>query len=92
MTKFKKDLNQRFEEAVELASNTGREFPPDLRLYFYAYYKRALGNHRDDRQIDDGNTALVNAFKMNALFQVRNISEEEAKEKYIELVNRHVSK
>lgn len=90
MTQFKKDLNQRFEDAVKRASKTDKKFPPDLKLYFYAYYKRALGNHRDDREMEDDHTTLVNGFKMNALFQVRNISEDEAKEKYIQLVNEHV--
>ncbi len=86
-----KDLDKRFEEAVNRATNTDLVFPPDVRLYFYAYYKRALGNHRNGRELEDGNT-LVNAFKLNAIFQVRNISVEEAKTKYIELVNKYISK
>ncbi len=87
----KSDLDRRFEKAVKRASNTDLRFPPDLRLYFYAYYKRAIGNHSEkhyDEEID-GN-ALVNGFKMNALFQVRNISVNEAKRRYIKLVDKHI--
>jgi len=92
MTEVKKDLDKRFEQAVKRASNTDKKFPPDLKLYFYAYYKRALGNYPKRRHhIDDidGN-ALINGFKMNAVFQVKNIPIEEAKKRYIELVDKHI--
>lgn len=87
-----KNLDKRFEEAVELASNPILKFPPDIRLLFYAYYKRAIGNHRGEpRRMDDEKNALVSGFKMNALFQAKNISVKEAKEKYIDLVNKHIA-
>lgn len=87
-----KNLDKRFEEAVRLASNPILKFPPDIRLLFYAYYKRAIGYHnRESRKMNDEENALVSGFKMNALFQAKNISVEEAKMKYIELVNEHIA-
>jgi len=95
MTKGK-ELDKRFEEAVNRASSTDLEFPPDLRLYFYAYYKRAMGNHTppEHRHMEEelNGSTLINAFKMNALFQVKDTSTEEAKRKYIALVDKHIPK
>ncbi|HLS30569.1 MAG TPA: acyl-CoA-binding protein [Flavobacteriaceae bacterium] len=87
-----KNLDKRFEEAVKLASNPGLKFPPDIRLLFYAYYKRAIGYHtKESKKTNDHNeNALISGFKMNALFQAKNISVKEAKKKYIELVNKHI--
>lgn len=86
-------LHTRFEEAVKRATNTDKKFPPDVRLYFYAYYKRAYGNHSDRKHIEDmDGGALINAFKMNAIFQVKNISVNEAKRLYIELVDKYIPK
>lgn len=84
-------LNKEFKEAYKRASNTSLRFPPDLMLQFYAYYKHAI--EEDTTHIYHQNvegTELVNAFKMNSLFQIRNISREEAKRKYIALVNEHI--
>ncbi len=82
-------LDQEFEKAVERATKTDRRFPPDTRLYFYAYYKRANGNHSDRRDIEDiEGGALINAFKMNAIFQAKNLTVNEAKRRYVELVNK----
>lgn len=91
MTKKDITLDESFEKAVERASNTDIVFPPDIRLYFYAYYKRALGNHSKKGQHEEiDGAALINGFKMNALFQAKNISIEEAKRKYVELVNEYI--
>ncbi|SRR5690625_865495 len=93
MAEHKSELDKKFEEAVRLASDPELKFPADIRLYFYAYYKRAVGNHNSDRMREDNEkNALISGFKMNALFQVRNIPIEEAKKRYIELVNEYIIK
>lgn len=84
------ELERRFEEAYEKASNTDQKFPPDLLLQFYAYYKRAT-NHSFEKPMQS-NQNLINAFKMNALFQVRDLSRTEAMQAYIDLVNKHITK
>ena len=91
MAEKKNELDKKFEEAVKLASDPNLKFPPDIRLYFYAYYKRAVGNHNSDRMREDNEkNALISGFKMNALFQVKNVSVEDAKKKYIDLVNEFI--
>lgn len=86
-------LDTEFNEAYERACNTTLRFPPDLMLQFYAFYKHATEEdtthiHRQNSQ----ETELVSAFKMNSLFQIQNISREEAKQKYIDLVNKYIPK
>jgi len=75
-------LNKEFEKAVERVNNYPELFPADFLLRLYAYYKKATHN------IDPPGSrrAIINAFKANALFQAKGISESEAKEKYVELV------
>ncbi|HET8837526.1 MAG TPA: acyl-CoA-binding protein [Flavobacteriaceae bacterium] len=86
-------LDREFKEAYERASNTTLRFPPDLMLQFYAYYKHATEEDTTHMHIQStGGTELVSAFKMNSLFQIRNIPREEAKQKYIDLVNKHIPK
>lgn len=80
---------KRFEKAYTMASTTKRTFPPDVMLNFYAYYKRATeknGFYIPPSQ--SGN--LKNAFKINALLQVKDISKTEAQKKYIELVEEYI--
>lgn len=94
MKENEKEMIKRFEEAVRLVSDPKLKLPPDIRLYFYAYYKRAMGSHIIRGRISDDNeaNALVSGFKMNALFQVKNISEKTAMKKYIELAEKYLSK
>lgn len=83
-----KDLNKRFEEAYIVSSSTEIKLPPDLMLQFYAYYKQATkGNNYEE---PSGNVELRNAFKLNAWFQLNHLSEDEAKEEYINLVNKYL--
>ncbi|MCM4160006.1 acyl-CoA-binding protein [Antarcticibacterium flavum] len=80
--------DHKFLKAYEMASNTHLRFPPDIMLHFYAYYKRATqlngfyapGNDEDIRQ----------GFKANALLQVKDLSREEAKKKYIQMVEKYI--
>lgn len=77
-----KDLDKTFKEAVDKMNNYTEPLPADLLLRLYAYYKIAT----KDNSSPKSRRPLINAFKINALFQARNVSEEEAKENYIILV------
>jgi acyl-CoA-binding protein len=82
----KKDLNTRFQEAVEIASKmTQASLPQDVQLRLYAYYKQATYGTLSYNHSESNN--IRNAFKTNAWIQVSHISIEEAKEEYIEIIN-----
>jgi acyl-CoA-binding protein len=80
-----KDLDTRFQEAVEIASKmTQASLPQDVQLRLYAYYKQATFG-----TIETNNTSnfdLRNAFKTNAWMQISHFSIDEAKELYIEAI------
>lgn len=82
----KKDLDTRFQEAVEVASKmTQASLPQDVQLRLYALYKQATYgtlsyNHSESYD-------LRNAFKTNAWIQISHLSVDEAKEQYIEMIN-----
>lgn len=78
-----KNLDKAFKEAVEKINNHTEPIPADLLLRLYAYYKIAT----KDSSSPKSRRPLINAFKTNALFQARNITEKEAKESYIALAN-----
>lgn len=80
-----KALDKAFEEAVARVNAYTDPFPADVLLKLYAYYKKATNDYGKPR----GKKPIINAFKTNALFQVRNVSEDEAKEAYIKLVNNY---
>jgi acyl-CoA-binding protein len=81
-----KDLDLQFQEAVEIASNMSQaSLPQDVQLRLYAFYKQATYgtlsyNHAESKD-------LRNAFKTNAWIQISHLSIEEAKQKYIEIIN-----
>ncbi len=80
------DLDKRFSEAVEAASEmTQASLPQDVQLRLYAYYKQATFGSAQYNQSE--NFDLRNAFKTNAWMQISHISIEEAKENYIEIIN-----
>jgi len=79
------ELDRQFEDAVERINSFTEPFPADFLLRLYAYYKKASNNYSRP----SGNKPIINAFKTNALFQVQNVSQEEAKKIYIELVNNY---
>ena len=81
------DLDKKFDKAFEIASAMTKELPPDVMLHFYAYYKIATNNGK--MHIPSGNSELRNGFKLNALFQFNDVSQNQAKEKYIELVEKY---
>ncbi|GAA4293197.1 acyl-CoA-binding protein [Aestuariibaculum suncheonense] len=80
-----KDLDIEFQEAVDRVNAYTDPFPADVLLNLYAYYKKATNNYSKPK----GKKAIINAFKTNALFQVKNLSEDEAKRKYIDLANHY---
>ena len=86
----KKELNIEFAKAYEISSSTEIKLPPDLMLQLYAYYKQATKGSNYVQP--SGNVELRNAFKLNAWFQLSHISENEAKQEYINLVNKHLKK
>jgi len=79
------EIDIKFKEAVERINAHTDPFPADYLLRLYAYYKKAS----NDYGRPSSSKAIINAFKTNALFQIKNISQDEAKEVYIELVNNY---
>lgn len=83
------EIDLKFQEAYKRASKTHQKFPPDIMLQFYAYYKQATeqeGIYTPSSGEDD----VRNAFKLNALLQIKGMSTKEAKQKYIELVDEYI--
>jgi acyl-CoA-binding protein len=78
-------LNIEFETAVERVNDHTEPFPADFLLRLYAYYKKATNNYGQP----SSKKPIINAFKTNALFQIQNISKDEAKEEYISLVTNY---
>ena len=79
------ELDIKFKEAVSRVNAHIEPFPADTLLKLYAYYKKAT----NDYGRPSSKKPIINAFKTNALFQVENITEDEAKQTYIELVNNY---
>lgn len=79
------ELDIKFNEAVDRINAHTEPFPADVLLKLYAYYKKATNNYGRP----SSKKPLINAFKTNALFQAQDISQDEAKEKYIELVDNY---
>ncbi|APY09030.1 acyl-CoA-binding protein [Winogradskyella sp. J14-2] len=79
------ELNIEFEDAVERINAHTEPFPADFLLRLYAYYKKAT----NDYGRPSSRKPIINAFKTNALFQVQDISQDEAKREYINLVNNY---
>ena len=80
-----KDLDIRFQEAVDIASNmTQASLPQDVQLRLYAYYKQATSGMIENTY--SPNFDLRNAFKTNAWMQISHLSIDEAKLLYIEAI------
>jgi acyl-CoA-binding protein len=78
-------LDIRFEEAVIAASAMSQsDLPQDVQLRLYAYYKQATFGTIDTRMSPVYD--LRNAFKTNAWMQISHLSQNEAKEMYIEMI------
>ena len=79
------EIEIEFQDAVDRVNAFTKPFPADILLNLYAYYKKATNNYSRP----SSKKAIINAFKTNALFQVKNISQDEAKRLYIDLVNNY---
>jgi len=79
------EIDIAFKEAVDRINDHTEPFPADFLLRLYAYYKKATNNY----ERPSSRTPIINAFKTNALFQIQGITEDEAKQTYIELVNNY---
>ena len=83
---IEKELDTRFQEAVDIASNmTQASLPQDVQLRLYAYFKQATFGTAKYNQSE--NFDLRNAFKTNAWIQISHLSSDEAKEQYIKIIN-----
>lgn len=82
----KKDLDTRFQEALEIASQmTQASLPQDVQLRLYAFYKQATFGTLEPKQ--NSTYHLRDAFKTNAWMQISHLTADEAKENYIEIIN-----
>ena len=80
------EVHTKFQKAYEITSSMTEKLPPDVMLKLYAYYKQATKGINYVRHA--GQNEVRNAFKANALFQLNNMTEKEAKIAYIELVEK----
>tara|TARA_R110002073_G_scaffold14998_1_gene60095 strand:+ start:14109 stop:14378 length:270 start_codon:yes stop_codon:yes gene_type:complete len=85
-----KEVDRKFQKAYKITSSMTKKLPQDTMLKLYAYYKQATkgSNYRKP----SGDNEVRNAFKLNALFQLNNISETDAKKKYTQLVEEIIQK
>lgn len=79
------ELDIEFRDAVERINSFTEPFPADFLLRLYAYYKKAT----NDYGRPSSRKPIINAFKTNALFQVKHVSQDEAKRIYIDLVKNY---
>ena len=78
-------LEIEFREAVARINAYTDPFPADVLLKLYAYYKKATNDYSRPKS----KKSIINAFKTNALFQLEDITQDEAKQEYIDLVNNY---
>ena len=78
-------LEIEFKEAVARINAYTDPFPADVLLKLYAYYKKATNDYSRPKS----KKSIINAFKTNALFQLEDITQDEAKQEYIDLVNKY---
>lgn len=78
------ELDNKFKVAVEKASKIEETLPPDILLRLYAYYKQAIKGDNFSMNTEQN---IKSAFKFNAWIQLKGMSEEQAKQEYIDLVN-----
>ena len=82
------DLDIAFNIAFEKVSSIKRGLPQDVMLKLYAYNKQATsGNNFMFNMKESKESDIVNGFKFNAWMQLNGMSQEEAKQEYINLAN-----
>ena len=77
-----KSLDIEFEKAFQLLSELKETIAPDIMLKLYAYYKQATSG---DIFSINGESDVRDAFKFNAWTQLNGMSQEEAKQEYVNL-------
>ena len=78
-------LDKEFLDAVAIAGEMSQaQLPQDVQLRLYAYYKQATFGIPSTNY--NNNFDLRNAFKTNAWMQISHLSADEAKERYIEII------
>ena len=83
---IEKDLDTLFQKAIDLANTIPQaSLPQDVQLRCYAYYKQATFGSLGS--VNYSNLDVRDAFKNNAWMQISDISEDEAKRLYIDLIN-----
>lgn len=75
-------LDIEFERAFKLLNESNESVAPDVMLKLYAYYKQATSG--DIFSMND-ESDVRNAFKFNAWTQLNGMSQDEAKQEYINL-------
>jgi acyl-CoA-binding protein len=80
------ELEIEFQKAVAAAAEMKQAaLPQDVQLRLYAFYKQATFGTLEPRQTTTYH--LRDAFKTNAWMQISHYSSDEAKKKYIEIIN-----
>lgn len=79
------DIDIEFKNAVKSINDHTESFPADFLLRLYSYYKVATNN----QDMPSSRSPLINAFKTNAIFQNKGLSEDEAKQHYIDAVTHY---
>ncbi|MGX7668514.1 acyl-CoA-binding protein [Flavobacterium pedocola] len=83
------ELDKLFDEAFENANLIPQSSVPiDLQLVLYGLYKQATSNDSDRFFFRQDSQNIRSAFKLNAWMQVNNLSADEAKRQYIEIINK----
>ena len=80
-----KELDIAFKKAVQSINEHTEPFPADVLLRLYAYYKKATNSEGRP----SSKNPLISAFKTNAIFQNKDLSQDEAKKEYIHAVNQY---
>ena len=84
----KNTLKEEFEKAVNIVNSYQQPLPADFLLTIYALYKKAT----NDVDKPSSSREIINAFKTNALFQIKHLSREDATKAYIKTVKDYFSK
>nr|WP_296638552.1 acyl-CoA-binding protein [Polaribacter sp.] len=78
-------MDQKFQDSFQKLSNLKKTITPDLMLKLYAFHKQA--NYGNNRSLKRG-LDVRSGFKFNAWIQLKGMSTNEAKAKYIELAEK----
>lgn len=84
-----KDLDILFDEAFNNAQLIPQSSVPiDVQLILYGLYKQATSEDSERFYFRQDSQNLRSAFKLNAWMQVNHLTSDEAKQRYIEIINK----